>query len=70
MSTKDLIISIHGALEIARQYGGIGGEHHKAWVIDQIVRALTGEDYDTFVAAAKDGENGPDTYEWDEGIAP
>lgn len=29
------------ALEIAR-YGNIGGAHHKAWVIDQMVRALTG----------------------------
>ena len=29
------------ALELAVKYGGIDGEHHKAWVIDQIVRALT-----------------------------
>lgn len=30
------------ALDYARQYGGIEGDHHKAWVIDQMVRALTG----------------------------
>lgn len=29
------------ALEIAAQYGGTDGAHHKAWVIDQMVRALT-----------------------------
>lgn len=30
------------ALQIASNYGGIDGDHHKAWVIDQMVRALTG----------------------------
>jgi hypothetical protein len=30
------------ALEIAHTYGGTDGEHHKQWVIDQMVRALTG----------------------------
>lgn len=59
-----------GALEIALRYGGIDGAHHKAWVIDQMVRALTGDEYEQFVADAKAGEDGPETYEWDEGIAP
>ena len=27
---------------IAMQSGGVDGDHHKAWVIDQMVRALTG----------------------------
>lgn len=61
---------IEKALEIAASYGGIDGAHHKAWAIDQIVRALTGDDYEDWVAAVKDGEDGPDTYDWDEGIAP
>lgn len=30
------------ALSFALQYGGIDGAHHKTWVIDQMVRALTG----------------------------
>lgn len=30
------------ALEIAAQFGGIDGGHHKMWVIDQMVRALIG----------------------------
>ena len=58
------------ALECAREYGGIDGGHHKAWVIDQMCRALLGDRYDEFVRKAKEGEDGPDTYEWDEGIAP
>ncbi len=33
---------IERALEYAAQYGTTDGEHHKAWVIDQMVRALTG----------------------------
>jgi hypothetical protein len=62
--------AIDKALELARKYGGIDGDHHKAWVIDQMVRALTGPGYEKFVAGAKAGEDGPDTYEWNEGIAP
>lgn len=88
--------SVEDALGLAMSYGGTDGDHHKTWVIDQMVRALTGcpivtrnsrflnaqgEHYDyegygesteyvAFVADAKNGEDGPDTYEWDEGIAP
>ena len=51
-------------------FGGIDGDHHKAWVIDQIFRILCGNDYADEVAKAKDGADGPDTYSWDEGIAP
>jgi hypothetical protein len=58
------------ALKVAHKFGGIDGSHHKAWVIDQIVRALTGDDYEEFVANACAGENGPHTYDWDTGIPP
>ncbi len=61
---------ITAALDVARKYGGIDGDHHKMWVIDQMVRVLTGDAYDTWVKEYKDGEDGPDTYEWSEGIAP
>ncbi len=85
---------IKKALKIGLDYGGIDGAHHKTWVIDQMIRALTGcpmerrkakdykgilytyetqgesEEYRTLIAAACDGEDGPNTYEWDEGIAP
>ena len=73
---------IEEALGIAVRFGGIDGDHHKAWVIDQIVRALCGckvgadgtreptAEYLKLVAEAKDGEDGPDTYGWDEGTPP
>ncbi len=57
------------ALELIRRYGGIDGEHHKTWVIDQVVRILTGPGYAKFVAESCAGEDGP-TYTWDVGIAP
>lgn len=40
---------IEKALEIAFQYGQIDGDHHKTWVIDQMVRILTGDKYNEFV---------------------
>jgi hypothetical protein len=58
------------ALNIAWRFGGIDGAHHKAWTIDQMVRALTGADYEQWVKDARHGEDGPRSYEWDEGIAP
>jgi hypothetical protein len=72
---------IRKALDYAVRYGGIDGEHHKTWTIDQMVRALTGcperdgvqgecGEYRRLVADAKAGEDGPDTYSWDVGIAP
>ena len=61
---------IKKALNIAHGYGGIDGDHHKMWVIDQMVRALTGNKYDEWVKEHNKGEDGPDTYEWETGIAP
>ena len=68
--SRTVFNEIDDALAVARKYGGIDGAHHKAWVIDQMVRALTGNEYETWVREAKAGENGPETYDWDEGIAP
>ncbi len=58
------------ALEIITQYGGIGGGHHKQWVLDQVVRILTGDDYENWVAEYATDEGGVHMYEWDVGIAP
>lgn len=58
------------ALDLISQYGGTDGGHHKQWVLDQVVRALTGDDYPEWVRQQKDGDDGPETYEWDEGTAP
>ena len=61
---------IEQAIEIAMNWGGVDGSHHKAWVIDQMVRILAADSYDSVVADARFGEDGPTTYDWDEGIAP
>lgn len=61
---------IEDALSIAFQYGGIQGDRDRAWVIDQMVRALTGSQYEEWVRERCEGEDGPDTYSWDTGITP
>lgn len=65
------------APQIAMDYAGFDGAHHKMWVIDQMVRALcrTEEAYQLFVKAYEEpyvDEDGYeyDEYEWDTGIAP
>ncbi len=70
---------IHRALRVADEFGQTDGAHHKTWVIDQMVRALLGQrpgyeeptnEYLSWVRVYSHGEDGPDTYQWDEGIAP
>lgn len=61
---------IQAAIDLIVELGGIDGAHHKNWVLDQVVRVLAGDRYWQIVADACDGEDGPDTYSWDEGIAP
>lgn len=59
-------------LDLIDQYGTIDGAHHKQWLIDQIVRELTGEDYDQWVEEYSDVDD-PDYFapeEWSTGIAP
>lgn len=60
-TTAEMSLYISQALETAIRFGGIDGDHHKAWVIDQMVRLLAGDDYADLVES-----NQP----WDEGIAP
>jgi len=62
-------INVTVALEIAASYAQIDGGHHKAWVIDQMVRALTGDDYEDWVKEYEE-EDGVKEYEWDQGIPP
>ena len=57
-------------LEHLLRWGRTDGEHHKTWTIDQAVRVLAGKRYGDLIRAAKDGEDGPNTYGWNEGIAP
>lgn len=60
---------IEKALSYAWRYGQIDGDHHKMWVIDQMVRALLGEDYYEWVRTYETPD-GIDYWEWDVGIAP
>lgn len=52
--------------------GKIDGEHHKMWVIDQIVRTLCGsdEEYKKWVDKYEEPLEDGDYYSWDEGINP
>ena len=61
---------IEDALALILRYGGIQGDHHSKWCIDQIVRVLTGDGYAAWVVAAKEEDGDPDAYDWDEGIPP
>ena len=60
---------ILGALNLITQYGGIDGDHHKQWLLDQIVHTLA-DNYADWVRDYQDGEDGPGTYIWETGIAP
>ena len=62
--------NVEKALEIAARYGGGNEEHHQAWVVDQMVRALTGNNYEAWIDEVKSGEDGTETYTWNTGIAP
>lgn len=56
---------IDEAIQIACLYASFDGEHHKTWVIDQMLRALmTEKDYSEFTKESDiDGT-------WDVGVAP
>jgi hypothetical protein len=54
------------ALRILIDHGMTDGAHHKQWVIDQAIRALSGAYYNDLIEVYKEG----DTYDWDEGIPP
>lgn len=62
VSGKEARCRIKNAVEVAQNWGFIDGDHHKTWVVDQMMRKLLGPiAYDRFRL-----EN-PD---WEEGIPP
>jgi hypothetical protein len=69
---SDRALRIPQAIAIIEKYGGIDSGHHKQWVIDQVLRILLGspETYDAWIQSYRSGEDGPNTYDWDEGVAP
>lgn len=68
IKTRDTMIE--QILDLIFQYGQIGGEHHKMWIIDQIVRILTVDKYDDWVKNYSYDTKTGDTYTWNIGIAP
>jgi len=62
--------TIKEALEFIMGWGGYEADYHKAWALDQVVRKLAGDGYEDWVKERKAGEDGPETYDWDEGTAP
>lgn len=71
IANKERVDKIKKALEMAAM-GTFDGAHHKMWTIDQMVRILTGsdEEYKEWVKKFQHGNDGPETYFWDIGIAP
>lgn len=62
--------TIQLAVQILLDNGQDDGAHHKMWAIDQALRALTGTRYEDVIAEYRAGEDGPNTYSWDEGGTP
>ncbi len=61
--------------ELIIRYGQIDGGHHKAWVLDGIMRIIKGDKYADFVKRYEYTDDDGNTceekeYEWDVGIAP
>lgn len=66
----DLLARANETVQLVTEYGGVDGAHHKQWVLDQVMRSMLADKYEAWVAWYNDGPDGPDTYEWDTGIAP
>ncbi len=67
---QEAVKRIAKAVGVAIRHGGHDGAHHKAWVIDQMLRALLGGKYAQVIEESLVGEDGPNTYEHDVGIPP
>lgn len=55
------------AISFAMRFSQIDGEHHKMWVINQMLRKLLGNKYEIFLSMMNSDE---DYKQWDIGIAP
>ena len=72
MTYKEKIKKIE---DIIIRYGQTDGGHHKAWVLDQIMRTIKKEKYEDFVKEYEytNDEGNPTEekeYQWETGIAP
>ncbi len=61
LRVRELEERINKAVEVASEDGSVDGEHHKMWVIDQMLRALIPDDYEERFGSDE---------EWDQGTPP
>jgi hypothetical protein len=61
------IEQVQKVIKITLQYGMIDGEHHKQWLLDQILRICLEEFYDKEIEKFNADKN---YKEWDVGIPP
>jgi hypothetical protein len=68
----DANMKLKEILQLCQSIGQVDGAHHKAWVIDQVVRQVTGDEYELWLVwyRGQMDEDGDFEYNWDEGIAP
>lgn len=61
---------ICNATILAERFGMIDGEHHKQWLIDQMLREMLGSKYQEW-RESYDHESTEEGYElWNEGVTP
>jgi hypothetical protein len=64
--SKELRDRIQAVMDFLWEVGQVEGDHHKAYVIDNVVRLLLAKGYDEWVKHYEDqGQN-----VWDIGVAP
>ena len=67
---------LHKIEFLITQHGGTDGGHHKQWLLDRIIRHVTGDGYDDWCKAYRGQWIDDDEYtgweypDWDTGIAP
>lgn len=63
---------IDEAVDLILDCAQIDGAHHKTWVLDQVLRILVGDQYDSYIKdyCGDDPEDEDNYYDWDTGIAP
>jgi hypothetical protein len=67
---KVLNNKITEVIELCLDYGALNGSHYKMWIIDQIIRILSGDKYDALIKSYCKGEDGPNNYSWYTGVKP
>jgi len=60
---------IDKAMDKLLDYVGCDGGHHKQHAIVEAIKILAGDKFEDVKREYCDGENGPDTYGWDDGTA-